>query len=113
MRRYLQHVPPTRFNRVRYFGWMHPAAKRRRAIVDGARQRGDGHAEGVARGKAEGALRGRPIFGRSNTQTLLAAAIVVREKPEAPPQWHLLCPHCQAFALVAIGRIKPQARAPP
>jgi hypothetical protein len=58
---------------------MHPAAKRRRAIVE----------------------------------TLLATIIVVREKTEEPPQWHLLCPHCHAFALVAIERIKPQARAPP
>jgi hypothetical protein len=79
MRRYLQNVPPERFHRVRYFGWMHPAAKRRRAIVE----------------------------------TLLAAVIVVRQKPEPPPQWQLRCPHCHAFALVAIERIKPQARAPP
>ena len=79
MRRYLQHVPPDGFHRVRYFGWMHPAAKRRRAIVE----------------------------------TLVAAVIVVRQKPEPPPQWHLRCPHCQAFALIAIERIKPQARAPP
>ena len=29
MRRYLQHVLPAGQHRVRYFGWMHPAAKRR------------------------------------------------------------------------------------
>jgi hypothetical protein len=34
MHRYLQHVLPTGQHRVRYFGWMHPAAKRRRAIVE-------------------------------------------------------------------------------
>jgi hypothetical protein len=34
MRRYLQHVPPPGQHRVRYFGWMHPAAKRRRLIVE-------------------------------------------------------------------------------
>jgi hypothetical protein len=79
LRRYLQHVPPEGFHRVRYFGWMHPAAKRRRAIVE----------------------------------TLVAAVILVRAKPENPPQWHLRCPHCHAFALIAIERIKPQARAPP
>jgi hypothetical protein len=28
MRRYLQHVPPPGQHRVRYFGWMHPAAKK-------------------------------------------------------------------------------------
>jgi hypothetical protein len=33
MRRYLMHVPPPGLHRVRYFGWMHPAAKRRRMIV--------------------------------------------------------------------------------
>ena len=79
LRRYLQHVPPEGFHRVRYFGWMHPAAKRRRALVE----------------------------------TLLAALIVVRAKPAEPPPWHLRCPHCQAFALIAVERIQPQARAPP
>jgi hypothetical protein len=34
MRRYLQHVLPPGQHRVRYFGWMHPSAKRRRLIVE-------------------------------------------------------------------------------
>ncbi len=34
MRRYLQHVLPPGQHRVRYFGWMHPAAKKRRMIVE-------------------------------------------------------------------------------
>ena len=34
LRRYLQHVPPPGQHRVRYFGWMHPAAKRRRMQVE-------------------------------------------------------------------------------
>ncbi len=34
MRRYLQHVPPPGQHRVRYFGWMHPAASKRRMIVE-------------------------------------------------------------------------------
>lgn len=76
MRRYLQHVLPAGQHRVRYFGWLHPAAKARRTIVE----------------------------------TLLSVAIVVREKPDAPPPWHLRCPHCGGFALVRIGRL---ARAPP
>ena len=79
LRRYLQQVPPTGFHRVRYFGWLHPTAKRRRAIVE----------------------------------TLLAVVIVVRDKREDPPPWHLRCRFCGAFALVAIERIQPQARAPP
>jgi len=34
LRRYLQHVPPPGQHRVRYFGWMHPAAKKRRMLVE-------------------------------------------------------------------------------
>lgn len=34
LRRYLQHVPPPGQHRVRYFGWLHPTAKRRRMIVE-------------------------------------------------------------------------------
>ena len=34
MRRYLQHVPAPGQHRVRYFGWMHPAAKLRRMRVE-------------------------------------------------------------------------------
>ncbi len=34
MRRYLQHVLPSGQHRVRYFGWMHPAAKRRRILIE-------------------------------------------------------------------------------
>jgi len=35
MRRYLLHVPPAKQHRVRYFGWLHPAAWRRRLKVEG------------------------------------------------------------------------------
>jgi DNA-directed RNA polymerase subunit RPC12/RpoP len=76
LRRYLQHVPPPGQHRVRYFGWMHPAAKQRRLIVE----------------------------------TLLAVVIVVRSQGEAPPPWHLRCPHCGAFALVWVGSLP---RGPP
>jgi hypothetical protein len=34
MRRYLQHVPPPGQHRVRYMGWLHPAAKLRRMRVE-------------------------------------------------------------------------------
>lgn len=34
LRRYLQHVPPPGQHRVRYFGWMHPSAKRRRMKIE-------------------------------------------------------------------------------
>lgn len=73
MRRYLQHALPPGQHRVRYFGWMHPAAKPRRLLVE----------------------------------TLLAKTIVVRPPAPPPPKWHLQCRHCEAFALVRIGTIKP------
>ena len=34
LRRYLQHVLPPGQHRVRYFGWLHPAAWRRRRVVE-------------------------------------------------------------------------------
>ena len=34
MRRYLQHVLPPGRHRVRYYGWMHPGARARRAVVE-------------------------------------------------------------------------------
>lgn len=34
LRRYLQHILPTGQHRVRYFGWLHPSAKRRRMLVE-------------------------------------------------------------------------------
>ena len=34
LRRYLQHVLPPGQHRIRYFGWMHPAAQRRRLRVE-------------------------------------------------------------------------------
>jgi hypothetical protein len=34
MARFLQHVLPPGQHRVRYFGWMHPSAKKRRCIVE-------------------------------------------------------------------------------
>ncbi len=34
LRRYLQHVLPPGQHRVRYFGWLHPAAKLRRMLVE-------------------------------------------------------------------------------
>jgi hypothetical protein len=34
IRRFLQHALPAGTHRVRYFGWMHPAAKKRRLVVE-------------------------------------------------------------------------------
>jgi hypothetical protein len=46
-------------------------------------------------------------------QTLLAVPIIVTAAVPPAPQWHLRCPHCAAFALVSIGTLLRQARAPP
>lgn len=82
-------------------------------IVDGARQRGDGHAVGVTRSVAEGDLTGCPLSGQGKSQTLLAKPIVVTAAEPALPQWHLRCPHCERFTLVCVGLLPKQARACP
>ena len=46
-------------------------------------------------------------------QTLLAVPIIVTAAAAPAPQWHLRCPHCAAFALVIIGTLPRQSRAPP
>jgi predicted RNA-binding Zn-ribbon protein involved in translation (DUF1610 family) len=45
-------------------------------------------------------------------ETLLAKPLVLAPPP-ALPQWHLRCPQCGAFALVRVGTLPRQARAPP
>jgi hypothetical protein len=47
---------------------------------------------------------------RIKVETLLAVPIVVRAPAPQPPAWHLRCPHCQAFALVCVGKLP---RGPP
>jgi hypothetical protein len=78
MRRYLQHVLPSGIHRIRYYGWEHPAAHRRRRKVE----------------------------------TLLAVRIVINTTAQPDP-WHLRCPHCQDFTLVAVWTLWAPARAPP
>lgn len=94
MRRYLQHVPPPGQHRIRYFGWMHPAAKKRRMIVE--------------------TLLAVPILVRAATDDLPAGACLSpgdgRQAAQAGLSWHLRCPHCGAFALVCVGKIP---RTPP
>jgi hypothetical protein len=50
---------------------------------------------------------------RMLVETLLAKPIVIVAPPPPLPQWHLRCPHCGAFALVRVGTLARQARAPP
>jgi hypothetical protein len=109
---------------VRYFGWMHPSARRRRLIVDVARSAEMAEPRFASRlspgAKRKGELRGVPACGPRRAQTLLAVVIVVRPPAHAPPAWHLRCPHCEQFTLVCIGTIarsracpEPVERAPP
>lgn len=109
LRRYLQHVPPAGQHRVRYFGWMHPSAKRRRMQVDEARSAEMASPEAMAL-RADG---WREPLGRRPSQTLLPKPIVLAAAPVETPQWHLRCPHCERFSLVRVGVLPRQARAPP
>ena len=89
LRRYLQHVLPAGQHRVRYFGWLHPAAKARRAIVE--------------------TLLAAPLVVRATP----AATPLCRTA-----EWHLRCPHCGGFTLVRVGALAPatgagRSRAPP
>jgi hypothetical protein len=78
LRRYLQHVLPGGLHRVRYFGWEHPAAHRRRRQVE---------------------------------CTLKKVVVVTARDPTL--SWSRHCPHCHAPALVCVGKLPRQARAPP
>jgi hypothetical protein len=49
---------------------------------------------------------------RMLVETLLAKPILLAPPPPLL-QWHLRCPHCAAFALVRVGTLARQARAPP
>lgn len=56
LRRYLQHVPPPGQHRVRYFGWLHPSARRRLRIVETL----------LANAKRRGRSRDRPTKTRNS-----------------------------------------------
>jgi hypothetical protein len=83
MRRYLQHVPPPGQHRVRYFGWMHPAAKSRRMKVE--------------------TLLAKPIVVRE----------FVAEPQWHLRCSHCSTVECDRFTLVCVGRLPRQARGPP
>jgi hypothetical protein len=83
MRRYLQHVLPPGHHRVRYFGWMHPAAKMRRMKVE--------------------TLLAKPIVVRE----AVAEPVWHRRCP------HCSTVECDRFTLVLVGRLPRQARGPP
>jgi len=83
MRRYLQHVLPPGSHRVRYFGWMHPAAKTRWLKVQ--------------------TLLAVPIVMRE----------VVAEPKWHLRCPHCSTAECDRFTLVIVGRLPRQARGPP
>lgn len=83
MRRYLQHVLPPGHHRIRYFGWMHPAAKTRFLKVQ--------------------TLLAVPIV----------VSEVVAEPKWHLRCVHCSTADCDRFTLVVVGRLPRQARGPP
>ena len=93
LRRFLQHVLPSSFHRVRRFGWLHPGAraklKRVRAL-----------------------LKTSPLLSHAEQAAWAAPASGPPSSPVATPQADLLkpaplcCPHCRG-KLVMIGQWRP------
>jgi hypothetical protein len=96
LRRFLQHVLPAGFHRVRRFGWLHPGArsklKRVRAL-----------------------LKMPPLLSPAEQATWTAPVPSPQSRPAATPQADvptpvaLRCPHC-GIKLVMIGQWRPQPR---
>jgi hypothetical protein len=86
LRRFLQHILPPHFARVRTFGWLHPAAR-------------------VRGNRVRALLREKPLLSAAEKQTWQPPADAEVAGPEvepasapqpAPPHHHpLLCPRCQ------------------
>ena len=84
LRRFLQHVLPRRFRRVRTYGWLSPAAKLRRSQVH--------------------ALLGTHSSSRSDPGKAICSSPSRRHRPV-----QFLCPHCSR----PMNRIGELGRAPP
>lgn len=75
MRRYLQHVPPPGQHRVRYFGWWHPSAKKRRMKIENLLAKLI-----VVRAKTE-----RPDWSRCCPHCRKFTLVYVGKLPRVPP----------------------------
>jgi len=93
LHRFLQHVLPTGFQKVRYVGFLHPRAKARfTALKD----------QLAAAAPATAAAPAAPLIPKTNPPSL------TRPTPEAPG----VCPHCR-HPLQYVGRLPRPPRGPP
>jgi len=94
MRRFLQHVLPRGFHKVRYFGLWHPAHRRSAARVRQMLQ-----------------LRASPKLDLSQDPNV--PPLVLPDAEPARPIEPMICPHCHQGRLIFIRRLTPrQAMAP-
>jgi Putative transposase/Transposase zinc-binding domain len=94
MRRFLQHVLPRGFHKVRYFGLWHPAHRRSAARVRQMLQ-----------------LQASPKLDPSQDPNV--PPLVLPDAEPVPPIEPMICPHCHQGRLIFIRRLTPrQAMAP-
>ncbi len=94
MRRFLQHVLPRGFHKVRYFGLWHPA-----------------HRHSAARVRQMLQLQASPKLDPSQDPNV--PPLVLPDAEPAPPIEPMICPHCRQGWLILIRRLTPrQAMAP-
>jgi hypothetical protein len=84
MQRFLQHVLPKGFQKVRYFGFLHPTAKKRFKTLKAL----------LEERSAE------PAYKTEQKNAVPQENFSQRHTPEAPG----ICPHCRA-KLLYIGRL--------
>ena len=89
MRRFLQHVLPRGFHKVRYFGLWHPAQRHNAARVRQMLQ-----------------LEAPPKLDPS--QDPIVPPLVPPDAKPAPPIEPMICPHCHQGRLIFIRRLSPQ-----
>jgi hypothetical protein len=89
MRRFLQHVLPRGFHKVRYFGLWHPAQRRNAARVRQMLQ-----------------LEAPPKLDPS--QDPIVSPLAPPDAEPAPPIEPMICPHCHQGRLIFIRRLSPQ-----
>jgi hypothetical protein len=89
MRRFLQHVLPRGFHKVRYFGLWHPAQRHNAARVRHTLQ-----------------LEAPPNFDPS--QNPIVPPLVPPDAKPVPPIEPMICPHCHQGYLIFIRRLSPR-----
>lgn len=90
IRRFLQHVLPAGFHRVRRFGWLHPAQR-------------------VKLNRVRALLKTAPLLSAAEQQAWQPSGHASQPADASPPPRQppaLLCPHC-GHALILVGRWQP------